>query len=285
MRIALVTYARLPHLAADDRLLQQALIRRGHEADALVWDDPAADWGRYDHAIVRSCWDYHERPAEFLAWVDRLEQIGARLWNPPPLLRWNHEKGYLLELAARGVPTVPTVYLARGERADLAELLSGRGWREAVVKPAVAATAFHTWRTSPERAEADQGRLDELLAERAMLVQPLMPQIASGEWSLLFFGGRFSHAVLKRPAPGDFRSQDDFGGTSELLAPPPGLVEQAARILEHAPGRWLYARVDGLLVGEVFTLMELELIEPSLFLSLAPRSAELLAESVEALGA
>jgi glutathione synthase/RimK-type ligase-like ATP-grasp enzyme len=282
MRVALVTYAGLPQLAADDRLLRRALRERGHRADAVVWDDPDVAWQDYDLIVVRSCWDYHLRPGAFLAWIARLEALGAPLWNPPGLLRWNLDKRYLLDLAARGVPVVPTVYLERGARADLAALLAERGWGEAVVKPAVAATAFHTWRTSA--AAEEQERFAALLAERSMLVQPLMPQIAGGEWSLLCFGGTYSHAVLKRPAPGDFRSQDDFGGTVEPREPPPGLVAQGMAMLAQLATLWLYARVDGLLVDGMFTLMELELIEPSLFLDAAPAVADQLAAACERYG-
>jgi glutathione synthase/RimK-type ligase-like ATP-grasp enzyme len=281
MHVALVTYAGLPQLAADDRLLQRALRERGHRAEAVVWDDPDVAWHAYDQIVVRSCWDYHLRSGAFLAWIARLEHLGAPLWNPPALLRWNLDKRYLLDLAARGVPVVPTVYLERGTRADLAALLAERGWGEAVVKPAVAATAFHTWRTSAGMAHGEQGRLAALLAERSVLVQPLMPQIADGEWSLLCFGGRYIHAVLKRPAPGDFRSQDDFGGTVEPREPPQGLVAQSTAVLAQLELPWLYARVDGLLVNGVFTLMELELIEPSLFLDVTPTAAEQLAVACE----
>lgn len=281
MRFALATYRELPLLAADDQLLQTALLRRGYAADAVVWDDPTVDWQRYDAVVVRSCWDYHRRPDDFRGWIDRLERLGVRLWNPPALLRWNLDKRYLRDLADRGVPVVPTVYLERGAAPDLGALLRERGWNEAVVKPAIAATSFHTWRTPTVTATADQERFAALLAERALLVQPLLPQIVAGEWSLLFFDGRFSHAVLKRPAPGDFRSQDEFGGTAERSEPPPGVVGQAQAVLEAIAGPCLYARVDGLLVDGVFTLMELELIEPSLFLGLAPEAAERLVAAWE----
>jgi glutathione synthase/RimK-type ligase-like ATP-grasp enzyme len=277
MQIALATYRGLPQLAPDDQLLQCALTERGHRADVVVWDDPDVQWEYYDLIVVRSCWDYHLRPNSFLTWIARLEVLGAPLWNPPALLRWNLDKHYLLDLAARGVPVVPTAYLERATMPDLAVLLAERGWSEAVVKPAVAATAFHTWRTSAATAHRAQGRLAALLAERSVLVQPLIPQIADGEWSLLFFASTYSHAVLKRPAPGDFRSQDEFGGTVELREPPPGLVTQGMAVLGQLDTPWLYARVDGLLVGGVFTLMELELIEPSLFLGLAPLAADQLA--------
>jgi glutathione synthase/RimK-type ligase-like ATP-grasp enzyme len=281
MHVALVTYAGLPQLAADDRLLQRALRERGHRADAVVWDDPTVEWGHYDLIVIRSCWDYHLRPDAFLAWISHLEGLGVLLGNPPGLLRWNLDKRYLLDLMARGVSVVPTVYLEQGKRADLAALLAERGWGDAVVKPAIAATAFHTWRTSAAAASGAQGRLAALLAERSVLVQPLMPQIVGGEWSLLYVAGVYSHAVLKRPAPGDFRSQDDFGGTVEPREPPTGLAAQGMAVLALLDTPWLYARVDGLLVEGAFTLMELELIEPSLFLDAAPLAVDRLAVACE----
>ncbi len=285
MRLGLATYALLPQLAIDDQLFLMTLRQRGHRVDAVVWDDTHIDWADYDGVIIRSCWDYHKRPAEFLAWIDRLDGMGVRLWNPAPLLHWNHEKRYLIELAAQGIPIVPTIYLERGALVDLAQLLRDQQWADAVIKPAIAATAFHTWRTNITQAVTNQQQLAALVARGAVLVQPLMPEIAQGEWSLLFFGGEFSHAVLKRPAPGDFRSQDDFGGTVELRNPPPGMVDQAQHILSTLSSPWLYARVDGLVVGSVFTLMELELIEPSLFLSAAPHAANMLATALERLSA
>ncbi|MCU0492069.1 MAG: hypothetical protein MUD01_10795 [Chloroflexaceae bacterium] len=281
MHIALATYSELPLLSSGDRLLQAALRQRGHRADAAIWDDQTITWQAYDAVVIRSCWDYHRRPEDFRTWIDRLENQGVALWNPPAMLRWNLDKRYLLDLAAGGVPVVPTLHLERGSNADLRALLLNQGWDEAVVKPTIAATSFHTWRTGGAIAERDQQRLTDMLAERSLLVQPLMPQIAEGEWSLLFFGGAWSHAVLKRPAPGDFRSQGDFGGTAERREPPSGLIEQAEAILNTLTSPWLYARVDGLLVNDIFTLMELELIEPSLFLTLAPGAAEQLALACE----
>jgi glutathione synthase/RimK-type ligase-like ATP-grasp enzyme len=283
MQIALVTYQLLPDLEAGDQLLRAALQQRGHRVTACSWDDAAVPWQEYDGIVIRSTWDYHKRISEFLAWVDSIEQLGIPLWNPPTLLRWNYEKSYLLELAGQGVACVPTEYLPLGSQASLPDLLRNRGWDAAVVKPAIAATSFHTWRTDVHQATSDQQRLDQLLAERAMLIQPLMPQIYAGEWSLVFVAGQYSHAVLKRPAAGDFRSQDDFGGSELLCEPPATAILQAHQLLEQLRSPWLFARVDGLMVDTTFTLMEIELIEPALFLSLAPFAAQTLAIALERL--
>src|SRR5439155_848274 len=196
-RIALATSAKLPTLNDDDGLLIPALAELGLTAVPAVWDAPAVCWDEFQAVLVRSCWDYHQRLEEFLAWVARLEHAGVPLWNPPALLRWNNHKGYLRDLAARGAPIVPTRWLERGARVNLAGLLRNAAWRDAVVKPAVSASAHGTWRTSVETASADQRRLDDLLGAGDVMVQPFMSAVRdTGEWSILFLGGRFSHAVL-----------------------------------------------------------------------------------------
>ena len=197
-RIALATYSKLPTLNDDDRLLVPALAALDVTAVPAVWDARAVCWDEFQGVLIRSCWDYHLRPGEFLDWIDQLERAGVAVWNPGNLLRWNHHKRYLRDLAARDVATVPTRWLPRGEAADLLALLADAGWREAVVKPAVSASAFGTWRTSTGTATGEQSRLDALLRIADVMVQPLLPDVAdAGEWSLVFLGRRFSHAPLR----------------------------------------------------------------------------------------
>ena len=266
-RIALATYAKLPSLNEDDLLLVPALQELGVTAVPAVWDSPDVCWEEFQGVVVRSCWDYHHRLEEFLAWVTRLERAGVPLWNPPAVLRWNSHKGYLRDLAVRGVPIVPTRWLARGRRVGLAQLLRDERWSDAVVKPAVSASATDTWRTSAATAGADQRRLEQLLRAGDVMVQPFIDEVRDpGEWSIIFFGGRFSHAVRKRPAATDYRVQWEFGGTAAPMAPPPRLVADAEAVMAAVPGNPLYARVDGVERADRLMLMELELIEPHLFL-------------------
>jgi len=266
-RIALATAAKLPTLNEDDQLLIPALAALGVAAGPAVWDSPDVSWEEFQGVVVRSCWDYHHRLEEFLAWVARLERVGIPVWNPPALLRWNSHKGYLRDLAARGVSIVPTRWLERGARVNLARLLRDAGWREAVVKPAVSASAHGTWRTSFETAGADQARLDALLGAGDIMAQPFVSEVRDeGEWSILFFGGRYNHGVLKRPADRDYRVQWEFGGSAVTMAPPPGLVADAEAVMAAVPGDPVYARVDGVERDGGLVLMELELIEPHLFL-------------------
>lgn len=280
-RIAFATHGGLPGLSDDDRLAVAELGRLGAGVEAAVWDDPGVCWARYDRVVIRSCWDYHLRPGAFLDWLGRLERDGVSLWNPAPVIRANVDKGYLVDLAAAGVPVVPTVRLERGEGADLAGLLSERGWEEAVVKPSVSASAFRTRRVRYEDAAAVQAELEEMLKASGVLVQRFLPEIQTrGEWSFIFLGGEYSHAVLKRPKTGDFRVQEELGGSSFLERPAPALVGQARAVAATIPIPWLYARVDGVEIEGVFTLMELELIEPLLFLGWHPQAPARLAEAI-----
>src|SRR6184192_4310583 len=266
-RIALATSAKLPTLNDDDRLLIPALAELGLGAVPAVWDSPDVCWEEFQGVLVRSCWDYHHRLEEFLAWVSRLERAGVPVWNAPAVLRWNSHKGYLRDLAARGVTIVPTRWVARGEPCGLAEVLRHEGWGEAVVKPAVSASASGTWRTSTEAAAGDQARLGELIRAGDVMVQPFVSEVRDrGEWSILFLGGQLSHAVLKRPAEGDYRVQWEFGGRAVTAAPPPTLVADAEAVMAAVPGDPVYARVDGVERDGRLVLMELVLIEPHLFL-------------------
>ncbi len=281
-RVALVTCSSIRELTADDHPLLAELWNLGIKAETAVWDDPAVDWSRYDAAVIRSTWDYHLTPAAFLAWLSRLEALGTALWNPAPVVRANADKSYLKELEAAGVAVVPTIWVPRGETPRLDDLLAARGWSEAVVKPVISAGAFRTNRV--KRGDAGgQAAFEEVLLHSGAMVQPFLPEIAEeGEWSFIFLGGVFSHAVLKTPRAGDFRVQEDHGGASVRRDPPPGLLAQARDAAISGPGPWLYARVDGVRRDGELLLLELELIEPALYLSLAPGAVKMFAEAIKA---
>lgn len=263
--IALATCQSLPDLTLDDRLFADALRERGVEVRAAVWDDPAVQWADFDRVVVRSTWDYHLRAGAFLAWADR---VGERLVNGAELVRWNADKGYLLDLEGRGVAIVPTVRLRPGD--DAGNVLAERGWSRAVAKPVVSAAAYGVRIvTGSVRAEAD------------LLLQPFVEEIVSkGEWSFVFLAGAFSHAVVKRPAAGDFRVQEEYGGTVARAEPSKDLVLQASTALEHLPRPWTYARVDAVETPGRLLLVELELIEPELFFRFDSASADRLAAAV-----
>lgn len=295
-RVAFATWRSQPELTADDRLAVEPLVRRGIAVEPAVWSAADAEWQEFDAVVLRSTWDYHVRARAFGRWIDRLEGLSVRVFNSPGLIRWNLDKRYLVELEKRGVPVEPTVWLERGECTDLQMVLAANGWEEAVVKPTVSASAHHTWRTSPAAAPVDQATLDRMLARSSVMVQRLNRGIVTaGEWSLVFLGGAYSHAVVKVPAKGEFRVQQKAGGMLAPADPSRAIVREARAALEAAiqaaaasvstapePTSPLYARVDGVPNGERLVVMEVELIEPSLYLSAAPAAPERFAAAIAA---
>lgn len=283
-RIAYVTYDQLPAGTDDDARTIPLLAARGVTAIPTIWNDPGVEWSGFDLVVIRSPWDYFIYPDAFRAWLDQLEAERIRVMNPIPILRWNMDKRYLRELADAGVNLAPTRWARRGERADLAAILREEGWAEAVVKPVVSGGAFHTERVDAGTLGPAQARLDALLGERDMMIQRYMEEIGTaGEWSLLFFNGQFSHAVIKLPAPGDFRVQSQHGGSSAVATAPAEIRQTAESILARVDSPLLYARVDGLVHEGRFMLIELEILEPSLFLDTAPGARERFVEAVLAL--
>ena len=279
-RIALATSAAFPELHPDDLPLVAALQAAGLDPVVRVWTDPSVDWSSFDAVLLRSVWDYHTRYVEFAEWLGLLDKAEVPVFNDSELVRWNADKSYLLELRERGVAIVPT-QIAAGP--CLREVITGLTGQEIVVKPTVGANALQTIRGIAGSDELSRAMDD--LPEAVYLVQPFLPEIQSeGEWSLLFIDGEFSHAVLKRPADGDYRVQLVLGGTSALAEAPSAVREAAAAALAAVDTRRapLYARVDGVVTGGRFLLMELELIEPYLYLLDFPAADDKLATALAA---
>ncbi len=291
--LAFATAAAVPGVTDDDMLLAQALEAEGTKVVPAVWDDPAVEWTRFAAVVIRSCWDYHLKHEQFLAWVHRLDTLGVRVFNPPALVRWNSEKTYLRDLAARGVAVAPTRWVGQGEQVSLGDVMGERGWDAVVVKPAVSASAHETWRSGRTPAVGDEERFRRMTDRGRVLVQPFLDEVQQeGEWSLLFYGGAYSHAVIKRPREGDFRVQREHGGQSESRVASSEAIAAASTALHAATGiasrsmtspasELLYARVDGCMVNGAFTLMELELIEPDLYLRAHPDAPARLAGALQ----
>ena len=196
---------------------------RGATVEARPWNDVGAAWDGFDAVVLRSNWDYHFEPDAFLGWLDRLERAGARVFNPPALVRWNLTKAYLLELARAGVPTVATVILEDEPRRGLEALMAARAWRRVVMKPVISASAHDTRLVSAATMDEAVGALASGAIRRPVLVQPFVEEIQTrGEWSLVFIETEMTHAVLKRPAAGRFPGPAPPGGTVETPAAPTG---------------------------------------------------------------
>lgn len=272
-RIAFATCAGVTGIASDDRLVVAPLGALGVQVVPWVWDDPAGSPEGVRGVVLRSCWDYHEKTAAFLAWLERLQATNLPTYNPLSTVRWNLDKRYLRDLEARGAVVPRTAWIEAGARDDLGAILAENGFIEAVVKPRISLSACDTWRTSAATASADQPRFEALTRGRAVLVQEYLPAIAtSGELSFVFLGGRFSHAVRKLPAPGDFRVQRDHGGTRALVTPTPAALAEAERIVGMVDEELLLARVDMVEVEGRLVVMELEAIDPELYLALCPEA-------------
>lgn len=280
-RIGLATYERAPLLAPDDQLVPPALAALGARALPVVWSDARVRWEELDGVLIRSCWDYHLRSLQFHDWLDRLDRAGVPVWNSTAIVRWNADKGYLIDLAARGVATVPTLVVTRGHPESVATAAASNGWMRFVVKPAISASGYQTRVFDAPLDAADREAIRHVLALGDALVQPFVDEVtANGELSFTFIDGAPSHTALKRAAPGEFRVQVEHGGSTSPVAASQELVSQAAAVLRALPETPLYARVDGVVVDQRFVLMELELIEPNLHLSFSEHAAARLAEAI-----
>jgi glutathione synthase/RimK-type ligase-like ATP-grasp enzyme len=278
MECVLVSCTELAAPTASDALLADALSARGIRVHHRAWDalTPAAAAGQL--LCLRSTWDYHLRGAEFAAWLGACEAAGATIVNAPTLVRWNMDKGYLRELADAGVAMPASEWFAPSERPDLEALRARHGWDELVVKPRISATAHGTHRVSTGQtlSEADWA---PALASGA-IVQRFVPEVVNGELSLVYFAGQFSHAARKTPRRGDYRVQSQFGGTYELVEASAAARGLAQAALAAAPAFATYARVDLLETADGPLLMELELIEPELFLTMHPAAAATFADAL-----
>lgn len=251
---------------SDDDLTAPALSARGIEVETRCWQE-ALDWSRYQAAVIRSTWDYFRRPVEFLS---KLKEASCPLFNSVEAVEWNLRKSYLRDVP---VPTIPTHYHQDPGKEVLAEYLDLYG--EVVVKPVIAAGGFDTYRIAPETPLP-------VLTGQDWMIQPLVPSIHDrGEISLIYFEGRFSHAVRKVPAGGEFRIQLIHGGRCDLMPDPPGeALEVGAQTLAGLPFELLYARVDLVFYQGRYVLMEVELIEPSLYFEWYPPATERFAASL-----
>ncbi len=287
-RVALVSARAARHLDEDLAPLLAALDEAGAEPLVADWDDPGVDWGGFRLALLRSAWDYTEHLAEFLAWADRISKL-TPLLNPPALVRWNTDKHYLRDLARAGVPTVPTRFVEPGE--DAARALNGflaqECAQEWVVKPAVGAGSRDAARYARGDEQTAAAHIERLLeAGRSVLLQPYLAQVdRHGETALIYFGGRFSHAIRKGPLLRRGAAPTDALFAEEHITPRTPAAEElqvAERVLAALPfAPPLYARVDEIRAEDGKpVLLELELTEPSLFFAHAPGAARRLADQL-----
>ena len=277
----LVTCEQFPTLDPDDRLLAGELRKRGMTVSIAIWSDPQVDWSASRMCVLRSTWDYYRRYDEFVQWVATASAVTA-IRNDARLITWNAHKSYIRDVERAGVPVVPTEWIERGTVRSLAELCESRQWLAAVVKPALGAAAHDVLLVHRNRESLARGQehLERLLPAQDVLVQPYMAAVETyGERALMFFEGRYSHAVVKKPFDTVLLVSDE---QSSVVEPTAEELDVAAQAIAAIPGRTLYARIDLLHDDDGNALIsEVEVIEPGLYLGVYEPARTLFADAIE----
>jgi glutathione synthase/RimK-type ligase-like ATP-grasp enzyme len=272
MKVAIVTYesnGAYPDYNAlnEDIVLGNILQELGIDFGLEIWSDTSVDWKQYSHLLIKSPWDYFDRYVEFLDWCQKIKELGLKVFNSIDTIIWNSDKRYLLEIYEKGFHIVPTQFINRGASPDLIDYFLKFGTDQLVIKPTVSGGSKNTLKLNERNWKEQQDQIDSLLQSEDYMVQPFINEISDpGEYSYLFFNGAFSHAVLKSPKKGEFRVQHFFGGNVTTVNPSQEELDYIQKIVDEFASQTLYARVDGIWIEGVFYLMELELIEPYLFL-------------------
>ena len=272
MKIALVTYQdkgayHAINVSNEDDLLINYLHDKGLIITKEIWNDSAVKWEDYDVAIIKSPWDYFDHISDFYAWLQHMESLNIRLLNPVDTLKWNADKRYLNDIKSAGLNITPTEFLSSSSELELSSYFSTYDCEQIIVKPAVSGGSKNTFKLTKDNFESNLPLIKQLIEKETFIVQPFLKEIETdGEMSFLFFGGKFSHAVLKKAASGDFRVQATFGGTVHPQNPSPDIILKAKAYVNQFAKDCLYARVDTATINGELVLMELELIEPFLFL-------------------
>jgi glutathione synthase/RimK-type ligase-like ATP-grasp enzyme len=266
----------LANILRDDALLRDALSKHGIHAERVVWSDPTVDWSGYDMAVFRTTWDYYERFAEFALWVERVSKR-TRICNNLATIRWNADKHYLGDLERRGISIVPCHFIEPGDATTLRDYMRICGWSNAIVKPCISGGARLTYRVNPDNADEIDTLIAPYRAQESFMLQPFVHSVqVTGEDSLMVFNGIYTHAVRKRPKSGDFRVQDDHGGTVAAHTASSEQIDLALRAMQATGhGQPVYGRADMVqLENGSWAIMELELLEPELWIRYEPASAE-----------
>ena len=265
----------------EDRIVQRALEARGLRVSRIDWADAHFNWSSATYALFRTTWDYFHRFEEFCTWLHEVATL-TKLLNPLEMVRWNMDKHYLLDLKEKGINVTESLYVEAGTNTDLGSLHHQTSWTETVLKPTISGAGRHTYRLSADDLVGAESTFQQLIAQEAMMLQPFQHNVvARGEIALMVIGGQFTHAVLKKAKPGDFRVQDDFGGSVHDHVPSTEEIRFAEAVVAICEPIPVYARVDVIRDNDgKLALTELELIEPELWFRNYPPAAECLAECI-----
>ena len=272
----------IQNILYEQELLKSSLEAQGLKVNVTFWDNPSYKWQETKSLLFRTVWDYFERFDEFWEWLEQVK-TKTRLINSYELIKWNIDKHYLKDMSSWGIETVPTYFADKGCNMKLHEIAKRNQWKDLVIKPAISASAFKTYKILANEIQANEKLFNSLVQERNMLVQPYFETITQlGEASLMVLDGKFTHAILKKAQPGDFRVQDDFGGTVHNYIPTKAEINFAEKVFETCKTKPVYGRVDIVWDNDKnFYLSELEIIEPELWIRNYPKCAERIAEAVD----
>jgi len=268
----------------EDNLVKNALEKTGLRVDRLSWDDNNFDWSTTKYVIFRTTWDYFDRFNEFSKWLNKVSKQ-TRLLNSEKIIRWNIDKHYLLDLKQKGIHIIPTIYIEKNSQITLQDLHQKNNWKETILKPCISGGARHTYKLNMTNLKEHKNIFQELIKKEAMMLQPFQNSIVEkGELSLVIINGKFTHAVLKKAKKGDFRVQDDFGGTVYSYSPTSKEIAFAEKTVKACIEIPIYARVDITTDNDgKLALVELELIEPELWFRNYPMAANYLAKGIKKL--
>ena len=271
----------IQNILLEQELLKSAFEAKGLKVDITYWDNPSYEWQQTKSVLFRTVWDYFERFDEFWEWLEQVK-TKTRLINSYELIKWNIDKHYLRDLKNNDIQVVPTYFVDKGNNISLKEIANLKDWKHIVIKPAISASAFNTYKITNDEIEQKEQLFHELLQTHDMLVQPFFPTISElGEASLMVFGGKFTHAILKKAKTGDFRVQDDFGGTVHDYNPTQEEIDFAEKVFQSCISMPIYGRVDIIWdTNKNLYLSELEIIEPELWIRNRPESAKKIADAV-----
>ena len=273
--------AYIQNVLDEDNYVKKALEELGLVVGRLSWDDKNFDWSNTSYILFRSTWDYFDRFDEFSDWLNRVSQK-TKLLNSEKIIRWNLDKHYLIDLEKKGIHTIPTYFIEKGSNTTLKKIHDENNWDTTILKPCISGGARHTYKLNLNNLEEYENIFQELITNEAMMLQPFQNSIVEkGEISLMIINGKYTHAVLKKAKKGDFRVQDDWGGTVHANTPNHKEITFAEKAVKACIEMPIYARVDITTDNDgKLAIVELELIEPELWFRNYPKAASFLADGI-----
>ncbi len=274
MKIALATCGRLPEMSDSDQKLIPEFAKHKIEAVPTIWDNPEIIWENFDAVIIRNTWDYYTKFPLFVKWLDTLEATGIQVLNDLKIIRKNCHKFYLKEIIEKGFRVIPTIFLNSNTEISNDDLLK---YQKMVLKPAVSAGSYKTEILTD--GDLNYQNIRSKTIDGDWLLQPFLPEIQTeGEISMIFFGNEYSHAIIKKPTDGDFRVQKQLGGQYIPYSPTQVLLDELNPVFKIFGDEFLFGRIDGVMLGGKFHIMEIEMLEPDLYFDFFPEKVALFCE-------